>query len=194
MMDRLLESEHGLLNSVERDGERSQRNIAAELGISLGLFNAHLKRCVDKGLVKVHNAPARRYVYHLTPQGFAEKLRLTGQYLSNSFRSFASLKAAKANGFDRLVQAGKSDLAGVAILCAVKAALKIVPVVDPRSDDAQLVGFDVVKSFADVQEKYDAVGVADVPAPICRLTRPSASSTCLGAALLRPPSKLESAA
>ena len=99
-MDRLLETEHenerivlGLLSSVESDGARSQRRIAAELGIALGLVNAYLKRCVKKGLVKVHDAPARRYAYYLTPQGFAEKSRLTVQYLSDSFSFFRQAKA-----------------------------------------------------------------------------------------------------
>jgi predicted transcriptional regulator len=79
-MDRLLETAHenerivlGLLSSVENDGARSQRLIAAELGIALGLVNAYLKRCVKKGLVKVHDVSARPYAYYLTPQGFAEK-------------------------------------------------------------------------------------------------------------------------
>src|ERR1700726_998055 len=129
-MDRLLDTEHenerivlNLLTSVEHDGERSQRNIAAELGIALGLVNAYLKRCVKKGLVKVHDAPARRYAYYLTPHGFGEKSRLTVRYLSNSFSFFRLAKgecvgvfdAAKASGFDRLVLAGKSDLAEIAI-------------------------------------------------------------------------------
>src|SRR3981189_2279266 len=123
MVDRLLDTEHdnerivlGLLNSVEHDGDRSQRHIAAELGIALGLVNAYLKRCVKKGLVKVHDAPARRYAYYLTPQGFAEKSRLTVQYLSHSFSFFrlakadcaAVFEAAKASGFDRLGLAGQS--------------------------------------------------------------------------------------
>ena len=88
-MDRLLEPRQdnerivlGLLSSVEHDGDRSQRRIAAELGIALGLVNAYLKRCIKKGLVKVSEAPARRYAYYLTPQGFAEKSRLTVEYLS----------------------------------------------------------------------------------------------------------------
>src|SRR3972149_9861076 len=67
----------GLLESVERDGGQSQRRLASELGIALGLVNAYLKRCIKKGLVKVSEAPARRYAYYLTPQGFAEKSRLT---------------------------------------------------------------------------------------------------------------------
>src|SRR5205814_1929268 len=148
-MDRLLDTERenerivlGLLSSVENDGDRSQRRIAADLGIALGLVNAYLKRCIKKGLVKVYDAPARRYAYYLTPQGFAEKSRLTVQYLSDSFSFFRLAKSdcarvfdlAKASGFSRLVLAGKSDLAEIAILCAVEATVKIVAVVDPRSD------------------------------------------------------------
>src|SRR5712692_11487342 len=83
----------GLLSSVENDGEPSQRRIALELGIALGLVNAYLKRCVKKGLVKVGEAPARRYAYYLTPQGFAEKSRLTVEYLSYSFGFFRQAKA-----------------------------------------------------------------------------------------------------
>src|SRR5262245_30383264 len=100
----------GLLNSVEVDGERSQRHIAAELGIALGLVNAYLKRCIKKGWVKVNQAPARRYAYYLTPQGFAEKSRLTVDYLSDSFSFFRRAKAdcatvfadARAHGFGRV--------------------------------------------------------------------------------------------
>src|ERR1700743_847632 len=117
-MDRVLEADHenerivlDLLTSGEHDGDRSQRHIAAELGIALGLVNAYLKRCVKKGLVKVYDAPARRYAYYLTPQGFAEKSRLTVQYLSDSFSFFRMAKGdcaqvfeqAKSSGYSRLV-------------------------------------------------------------------------------------------
>ena len=51
-----------LLESVERESAQSQRRLAAELGIAIGLVNAYLKRCVKKGLVKMSEAPARRYV------------------------------------------------------------------------------------------------------------------------------------
>jgi DNA-binding MarR family transcriptional regulator len=105
-----------LLKSVEHNGERSQRHIAGELGVALGLVNAYLKRCVHKGLVKVRDAPARRFAYYLTPQGFAEKSRLTVQYLSDSFSFFRLAKSdcasvfdlAKARGLSRLLLSGKS--------------------------------------------------------------------------------------
>src|SRR5437868_9764612 len=82
----------GLLESVERGGEQSQRRLASELGVALGLVNAYLKRCVSKGLVKVRSAPTRRYAYYLTPRGFAEKSRLTVEYLSYSLSLFRQAK------------------------------------------------------------------------------------------------------
>jgi DNA-binding MarR family transcriptional regulator len=176
-MDHLVETEHenerivlGLLSSVETDGDRSQRRIAAELGIALGLVNAYLKRCIKKGLVKVHDAPARRYAYYLTPQGFAEKSRLTVQYLSDSFSFFRKAKEdcarvfeqATARGFKRLVLAGKSDLAEIAILCAVEAGITIVAIVDPRSEVTRFVGVEVCKAYSEVNVAFDAVIVTDV--------------------------------
>ena len=78
----------GILNAVHENERITQRSIAEDLGIALGLANAYLKRCARKGLIKVRQAPANRYAYYLTPQGFAEKSRLTGEYLSDSFHFF----------------------------------------------------------------------------------------------------------
>jgi DNA-binding MarR family transcriptional regulator len=178
-MDRLLETEHeheneqivlGLLSSVETDGARSQRLIAAELGIALGLVNAYLKRCVKKGLVKVHDVPARRYAYYLTPQGFAEKSRLTVQYLSDSFSFFRKAKSdctrlfeeAAARGLNRLVLAGKSDLSEIAILCAVEVGATVVAIVDPASEGSRFIGVEVVGTYSDVKGGFDAIIVTDV--------------------------------
>ena len=83
----------GLLESLGRESAQSQRRLAAELGIAVGLVNIYLKRCVKKGLLKMSDAPARRYAYYLTPQGFSEKARLTLEYLSFSFDLFRRAKA-----------------------------------------------------------------------------------------------------
>ncbi len=155
----------GLLNSVEADGARSQRRIAAELGVALGLVNAYLKRAVKKGLVKVGQAPARRYAYYLTPQGFSEKSRLTVQFLSNSFSLFRNAKEdygrifelARARGYQRVVLAGKSDLCEIAMLCAVDGPVSIVAVVDPDQPTGRFVGQKVVAAYDEVDEPFDAV-------------------------------------
>jgi len=74
----------GMLNAVEENSVLTQRSLARELGIALGLANAYLKRCVTKGYIKVTHVPAKRYAYYLTPKGFAEKSRLTARYLAIS--------------------------------------------------------------------------------------------------------------
>lgn len=160
----------GLLESVERDGGRSQRRLAEDLGIALGLVNAYLKRCVKKGLVKVSEAPARRYAYYLTPQGLTEKSRLTVEYLSYSFSFFRQaksdcsmlLQAAKRRGIEPIVLAGQSDLAEIAALCALEYGVIIVGIVDPSASDARFVGLPVYKSFEAVPVAFHAVLVTDV--------------------------------
>jgi DNA-binding MarR family transcriptional regulator len=155
----------GLLTSVETDGARSQRRIAAELGIALGLVNAYLKRAIKKGFVKVGQAPARRYAYYLTPQGFSEKSRLTIQFLSSSFLLFRSAKEdygriferAHALGYERIVLAGKSDLCEIAMLCAMDSPISIVAVVDPDESPGRFIGQKVFSSYGDVREPFDAV-------------------------------------
>jgi DNA-binding MarR family transcriptional regulator len=176
-MDRVLPGGSGederivlsLLNSVD-DGAQSQRRIAADLGIALGLVNAYLKRCVRKGLVKVSEAPARRYAYYLTPQGFAEKSRLTVEYLSYSFSFFREAKAdccrvfsvANERGYSNLVLRGESDLAEIAILSAVDCGISIVAIVDPDSSGALFVGKEVAASYDALTSPFDAVVITDV--------------------------------
>jgi len=160
----------GLLESVERGGDQSQRRLASELGVALGLVNAYLKRCVNKGFVKVRDAPARRYAYYLTPKGFAEKSRLTFEYLSYSFSLFrqakkdctAILVAARARGVSHIAIVGASDLAEVAAICALDAGIVITALIDPHSDMARFVGIPVAKSFDAIDGAVDAVLVADI--------------------------------
>ena len=162
----------GLLESVERDGAQSQRKLASDLGIALGLVNAYLRRCVKKGLLKIGQAPARRYAYYLTPHGFAEKSRLTVEYLSSSFSFFrraredcsSVLQAAHARGWNRVALIGVSDLAEIAMLCALEQGITIVAVVDANCENTPFVGISIVKSIAAVPGGCDALVVTDLQA------------------------------
>ena len=159
-----------LLNSVERDGGQSQRRLASELGIALGLVNAYLRRCVKKGLVKVNETPARRYMYYLTPDGFAEKSRLTVEYLSVSFGFFRRAKAecgvvfdaAAQRGFSRMALAGISDLAEIAMICALNTGVKVTEIVDARSTQSDFFGVPVASSFDAIVGRCDAVMITDL--------------------------------
>jgi DNA-binding MarR family transcriptional regulator len=128
----------GVLDVVERDPTVTQRSVARELGIALGLANAYLKRCIRKGLIKVGQVPRRRYAYFLTPQGFAEKSRLTATYLADSFSLFRMARtqcgdvfaAAGARGQKRLALLGPGDLAEIAHLVARDHGIDIVGIID----------------------------------------------------------------
>jgi DNA-binding MarR family transcriptional regulator len=158
-----------LLNSVD-DGAQSQRRIAEDLGIALGLVNAYLRRCVKKGLVKVSEAPARRYAYYLTPQGFAEKSRLTVEYLTSSFSFFRQARAdctqtfalAKERNYQTLVLLGKSDLAEIAVLSAVDCGVVIAAIVDSNASVQQFVGRPLLQGYDELKMPFDAVMVTDV--------------------------------
>jgi DNA-binding MarR family transcriptional regulator len=162
----------GLLESVERDGAQSQRKLASDLGIALGLVNAYLKRCVKKGLLKIGQAPSRRYAYYLTPRGFAEKSRLTVEYLSSSFAFFRHaredcslvLRAAHARGWNRIALVGVSDLAEIAAICALEQGIAIVAVVDTKSTNDRFVGAPVVPSIDAVPGDFDALLITDLQA------------------------------
>ncbi len=151
----------GVLDAVHADSAVTQRRLAGDLGIALGLTNAYLRRCVRKGLVKVSQAPPNRYLYYLTPKGFAEKSRLTGEYLSDSFSFFRRarnqcanlLHAAGARGWRRIVLYGASELAEIASLCE-EPNVTIVAVVDPNHRAAAFGSLDVAGSF-------DKIGTVD---------------------------------
>ena len=160
----------GLLESVERDGLQTQRRRASELGVALGLVNTYLKRCITKGLVKVSEAPPRHYAYYLTPQGFAEKSRLTVDYLYFSFSLFRraraayseALSAARTKGVTCVVLAGASDLAEIAIMCALNSEVEIAAVVDPKCLNQDFAGVPVFRSFDGVPDPFDLVLVTDL--------------------------------
>ena len=167
----------GLLDAVERDPAVTQRSVARELGIALGLANAYLKRCVRKGLIKVGTTPPRRYAYYLTPQGFAEKSRLTARYLANSFSFFRRARAqcaelfavAAARGQRRLALIGDGDLAEIARLVAREHPVEIVGVVAQPSDRANLdlegpqidaADAVMITALSDTRAAYDAACAA----------------------------------
>ena len=160
----------GLLESVERDGAQSQRRLATELGIALGLVNAYIKRCVKKGFLKVRHVPAGRYAYYLTPHGFAEKSRLTLEFLSSSFSFFRKAKddcarifeMIRGRGFSRVILAGRSDFAEIATICALESKIAIVAVVDGKHGGSHFLGIPVVKSFDKVKDSFDAIIVTDL--------------------------------
>jgi EPS-associated MarR family transcriptional regulator len=85
-----------LLKLFEANPKLSQRDVASELGISLGKVNYCLRALVDKGWIKATNFKNNKnkaaYTYLLTPRGFEEKTRVTARFLRTKVREYAALK------------------------------------------------------------------------------------------------------
>lgn len=162
----------GVLEAVEENSAVTQRSVASELGIALGLTNAYLKRCIKKGLIKVNQIPPNRYAYYLTPKGFAEKSRLTAEYLSSSFTFFRRartqcegiLDECEAKGWNRIALVGDGDFAEIATLCAREFDLSLVGVLGDAASSSGRAGLPVVANLKDLGE-IDAVVITDLSDP-----------------------------
>jgi EPS-associated MarR family transcriptional regulator len=96
-IERPIEDTHlRLLRLLETASERSQRDLARELGTSLGKVNYCLNALIDKGLVKVRNfrnsRNKMRYAYFLTPRGIESKATITVQFLRRKMAEYEDLK------------------------------------------------------------------------------------------------------
>lgn len=161
-----------LLNAIDQQSDLSQRHLARQMGIALGLTNSYIKRCARKGLLKVCEAPANRYFYYLTPKGFAEKARLTGQYLANSLTFYRQagescskiFDLCKKNDKDRILLFGVSELAEIALIRALEAKVHIVGIYDPESSLDSFITKPVWTSLNDVEE-FDVCLLTNISSP-----------------------------
>lgn len=186
----------GMLAAVERDSHVTQRHLARELGIALGLANAYLKRCAKKGYIKIRQVPLNRYAYYLTPRGFAEKSRLTAEYLTVSFDFFrrartdavSLLASCHARGWNRVVLWGAGELAEVMVLSAAEAEVSILAVVDAAATQAACAGRPVVADLdaaARLAGAIDAIVITDARSPRESLDAALAASSRHGIAAER---------
>jgi len=85
-----------VLRILEKNPEVSQRQLATELGISLGKANYCLKALLDKGWVKARNFKNNKnkigYAYLLTPGGIEAKTKLTVNFLRRKMQEYEELR------------------------------------------------------------------------------------------------------
>ena len=85
-----------VLRALDANPELSQRQLAAELGVSLGGVNYALKALVERGFVKAGNFRKSgnkvAYLYVLTPQGVAEKAALAAAFLGRKLEEYDVLR------------------------------------------------------------------------------------------------------
>lgn len=85
-----------VLRSIQENPEITQRELAAELGVSLGKVNYCLRALMSRGLIKARNFKnshnKRAYLYQLTPLGIDAKARITARFLKRKMAEYEALK------------------------------------------------------------------------------------------------------
>ena len=84
------------LRLLEDNPSLTQRELARELGVSVGAANYCLKALVEKGWVKLENFQRNPnklgYLYLLTPKGLTAKTQLTTKFLKRKLKEYEALK------------------------------------------------------------------------------------------------------
>jgi len=90
-----------VLREIQKQSNSSQRDLAQQLGFSLGKLNYCLKALQQKGLVKIKNFEKNpnklNYIYVLTPKGIAEKTKLTINFMKRKMKEYDELKEELEN-------------------------------------------------------------------------------------------------
>lgn len=93
---------HKILTAIEGGQSVSQRSLARELGVALGLTNLLVRRLVTKGYIKAVGIQRNRIRYLLTPAGVAEKARISREYLANTVRLYTETRDRIRVSLERL--------------------------------------------------------------------------------------------
>jgi DNA-binding MarR family transcriptional regulator len=146
-----------ILEEIENDYASSQRDLARNLNISLGLVNSFMKRLAMKGYVKITTMPRNRVKYMLTPQGFSEKSRLTFEFIQYSFRFYKKalrileelIDDLEKKGITEVAFYGATDLAEIAFISLRARGLELVCIVDEEKKGKTFLGL-TIKSIKEL--------------------------------------------
>ena len=90
------DTEYIILKILKDNPKMTQRQMASELGLSLGKTNYVVRALVDKGWLKLSNFKRSDnklgYIYLLTPEGLSEKAILAQNFLKRKSEEYNRLK------------------------------------------------------------------------------------------------------
>jgi DNA-binding MarR family transcriptional regulator len=180
-MQRQHERNLEILTAIGEGAPVTQRALAQQLGVALGLANLCLKRLAGKGFIKIAEFPSKpaarkRLRYVLTPKGMAEKSRLSYEYMAYSLRLFrrtrGHLRETMARfhqgGMKRFALCGVGEAAELAYLTLREFGLEPVGVYDAAAG-GHFLGFPVRSLAEIVGAEVDGVIVASFDRPELRV-------------------------
>lgn len=174
-----------ILERVDNNDAPSQRDLARDLNISLGLVNSVIKRLAQKGYFKIGHLPNNRIRYTLTPQGVAEKSRLAHAYIQYCFKFYRDARKKledlyaelETQGVRRIIFYGAGDLAEIAYISLQQYSIELVAVVDDgkvgkkfmqftiaHSDWIEFIGFDriIITSINPTRSDFEKIAMMGI--------------------------------
>ena len=159
-----------ILEKVDNDTVPSQRDLARDLNISLGLVNSFIKRLVKKGYFKVTHIPKNRVRYLLTPKGASEKTRLTYLYIQQSYNFYREARqklrdlyhGLEKEGVSRVVFYGAGDLAEIAYLSLQETNIELVAVFDDEKKGKRFMRFTVANPEHMLSLSFDRILITSI--------------------------------
>ena len=159
-----------ILEEIDNSHSPTQRDLAKRLNMSLGLVNSFIKRLARKGHLKITTIPRKRVSYILTPKGFAEKSRLTFEFIQYSLhfykRALRSLEdllsELEERGVKEVVFFGANDLAEIAFICLKATDIRLTGVVDDLKKGKRFLDF-TIKPIAELSElEFDRIIITTI--------------------------------
>ncbi|MGD8764644.1 MAG: winged helix-turn-helix transcriptional regulator [Desulfobacteraceae bacterium] len=159
-----------ILEKVEQERLPSQRDLAKELNISLGLVNSFVKRLAKKGYFKITHIPRNRIKYILTPKGAAEKTRLTYDYIQLSYEFYKDARqklqkifiALQNQGVRQIIFYGATDLAEIAYVSLQETDIELIAVVDDLKVGKTILGFKIQEPIILSSLSFDRILITAV--------------------------------
>ena len=159
-----------ILEEIGKDEVPSQRDLANELNISLGLVNSFIKRLANKGYFKIINIQRNRVKYLLTPKGVAEKSRLTYEFIKLSYQFYSDARqklrqlyaSIEEEGCYEIVFYGAGDLAEIAYISTHGTEINPVAVVDDHKVGEEFHNMIVLEPFRLKSLSFDRILITDL--------------------------------
>jgi hypothetical protein len=174
------EYDRQILQAIASGGRVTQRTLASDLGVALGLTNLLIRRLVGKGYVRMGGIGTRHVRYLMTPAGWEALGRATRLSLENTVHLYTQTReqiratlstvsercAVDAAGQKRVVFYGAGDVAEIAYVSLQRTDLTLVGVVDDRRRgrffDVQICGPECLSADALGDVSYSHVIVASI--------------------------------
>lgn len=177
-MDSETHRELKVLEAIEANDRLTQRGLASQLGIALGLANLYLKRLAHKGYIKCVNVEPNRLRYLITPKGIVEKTRLTYEFMEYSVQLYRQSRRHLSKALQhftnqqsaRIAICGTGEAAELAYLCLKEHGIEPVAVFGWEAG-AGFFSLPVLPIETHGSVAYDAVIVATLQDPTDMIAR-----------------------